>query len=85
MYTLYIYIYTNIHTTTYYVEGDEGTQYASVIFVHDTIQLELATRIKEELQGYLDVESNTLPYENKIVETAIVTATTFYNAEVCIC
>lgn len=66
----------------YTLEGDEGTQYASVIFAHDAIQLDIATRIKSELQAYLT--DNVLPYEYKEVVTAIEPATTFYDAEVSI-
>mmetsp|Transcript_96390 Transcript_96390/g.274740 ORF Transcript_96390/g.274740 Transcript_96390/m.274740 type:complete len:173 (+) Transcript_96390:205-723(+) len=59
--------------------NDAGTQYASVIFCHDNVQLEIATRVKEELQALVD--AGKVKYSGPTVSTAVVPATTFYPAE----
>lgn len=65
-------------TTTNRQGHDVGTQYASVIYVHDSEQQRIAERVKASLQGY--VAAGKVRYNSKQVTTAIAGATTFYPA-----
>jgi len=65
-------------TTTNKQGNDVGTQYASVIFVHDSEQHRIAEAVKAELQAL--VTSGRVRYSGKAVTTAIAGATTFYPA-----
>mmetsp|Transcript_22293 Transcript_22293/g.22465 ORF Transcript_22293/g.22465 Transcript_22293/m.22465 type:complete len:202 (-) Transcript_22293:36-641(-) len=58
--------------------NDQGTQYASVIYVYDNIQREIAEKVKNELQGYIN--NNRNPYSNNIVTTEVRDATDFFSA-----
>ena len=60
--------------------NDVGTQYASVIFVHDHIQGEIAAKETAELQKYMD-NSHTSLYQAGQITTLIAPATIFYPAE----
>lgn len=66
--------------TTFNRQGnDVGTQYASVIFVYDQLQLEIANRVIGELQEL--VNNKKVPrYQSVRVSTAVRAATTFYPA-----
>jgi len=59
--------------------NDVGTQYASVIFVHDQKQREIAQRVKNDLQHFMDA-GKVKGYSGKTVETDIVSANEFYPA-----
>ena len=65
-------------TTTNRQGNDVGTQYASVIFVHDSEQRRIAEKVKSELQEL--VSCGKVRYSGKTVTTAIAGATTFYPA-----
>lgn len=60
--------------------GDLGTQYASVIYAYTQEQLDIANRVKAELQSHLDRGTITTSYANKQVSTDVRMATTFYPA-----
>lgn len=49
--------------------NDAGTQYASWIFCGDATQLEIATRVRDELQSMVD-NGAVRAYDNKKVTTA---------------
>ena len=67
--------------TTLNQQGDDrGTQYGSVIFCYDDKQMEIAERVKKEVQGLIDSNSITT-YKGNKVTTAILPATNFYEAE----
>lgn len=59
--------------------NDVGTQYASAIFCSDEQQIEIATRVKEELQAAVD--KGKVKYQKSKVETFIAPYTKFYPAE----
>eukprot|EP01033_Poteriospumella_lacustris_P004287 gene4287-3060_t len=59
--------------------NDKGTQYASVIYTYSDEQREIASRVKEELQGLIDC-GKLKPYSSKVVETDIRDSTIFYPA-----
>jgi peptide-methionine (S)-S-oxide reductase len=62
--------------------NDSGTQYASVVFVHDEEQRRIATKVKAELQAHLDAgRLKASTYDGKVVSTAIVGAMPFYKAK----
>ena len=55
IYLIYILLYIkyNIYIYNIYIIGnDTGTQYASKIFVSDKIQMNIANRVKNELQEW---------------------------------
>lgn len=59
--------------------NDKGTQYASVIFYYDDIQMNIAMKVREELQQLID--NNVLTcFTNKKVETQLRPATEFFRA-----
>ena len=59
--------------------NDRGTQYASVIFVYDNIQKQIAHDVIKELQGHLD--NNKLScFKGSQVTTAVMDHTEFYEA-----
>eukprot|EP00599_Poterioochromonas_sp_BG-1_P005217 CAMPEP_0173149902 /NCGR_PEP_ID=MMETSP1105-20130129/10615_1 /TAXON_ID=2985 /ORGANISM="Ochromonas sp., Strain BG-1" /LENGTH=214 /DNA_ID=CAMNT_0014064883 /DNA_START=72 /DNA_END=717 /DNA_ORIENTATION=- len=60
-------------------EQDIGTQYASVIYVYDQKQKEIATKVKSEVQKLLN-ENKITTYRGKTVTTAINDATEFFPA-----
>lgn len=60
--------------------NDRGTQYASVIFCYDDKQMEIAEKVKKEVQSLIDSKTIT-NYQGPKVTTAIVPATTFYEAQ----
>jgi len=60
--------------------NDRGTQYASAIFCYDKTQMEIANKVKNELQALITA-GKIGAYQNKQVETAVVDATVFYPAE----
>lgn len=60
--------------------NDAGTQYASAIFYYSDEQMEIAEKVKAELQMFLDQKKVT-QYYGKSVTTAIVPATIFYPAQ----
>jgi peptide-methionine (S)-S-oxide reductase len=59
--------------------NDVGTQYASVIYCYDDAQMEVANKVKAELQSLIDAGKITC-FENKAVTTDIRKATKFYPA-----
>ena len=59
--------------------NDAGTQYASAIFVADDKQKQIAEKVKNDLQGYLN--NNKSRYSGKEIVTKIYDATKFYEAE----
>lgn len=66
-------------TTTNKQGNDVGTQYGSVIFVHDSEQRRIAEKVKRELQGLLNGRELRC-YSRRTVTTAIAGATRFYPA-----
>ena len=60
--------------------NDRGTQYASAIFVYDDKQLEIATKVKNELQELLK-KGKINAFQTGTVSTAIIKATPFYEAQ----
>jgi peptide-methionine (S)-S-oxide reductase len=68
--------------TTFNKQGnDEGTQYASVIYCYDVKQMNIASRVKDELQQLLDEKKiDKRVYEGNRVATSIRKATVFYPA-----
>ena len=55
--------------------NDAGTQYASAIFVADDKQKQIAEKVKNDLQGYLN--NNKSRYSGKEIVTKIYDATKF--------
>lgn len=68
---LMIFMTTHDPTTLNRQGADKGTQYRSVIYYHDDMQKEIATRVVEDVAPY---------YENAIV-TEITALDVFYEAE----
>eukprot|EP00186_Timspurckia_oligopyrenoides_P001398 CAMPEP_0182442084 /NCGR_PEP_ID=MMETSP1172-20130603/1048_1 /TAXON_ID=708627 /ORGANISM="Timspurckia oligopyrenoides, Strain CCMP3278" /LENGTH=210 /DNA_ID=CAMNT_0024636779 /DNA_START=177 /DNA_END=809 /DNA_ORIENTATION=+ len=67
--------------TQYNRQGnDKGPQYASVIFVHDDEQMEIARKVKDELQKRID-DGKIKGFQEDKVRTKIARATVFYKAE----
>jgi peptide-methionine (S)-S-oxide reductase len=67
--------------TTFNRQGnDRGTQYASVIYCYSDQQVEIATKVKNELQDLLNKKKLVKVYETSIVKTEIRRATKFYPA-----
>jgi len=60
--------------------NDSGTQYGSVIFTSDETQKQIADKVKNELQGYIDTKK-VKTYQKSKVETLVTDYTTFYVAE----
>jgi peptide-methionine (S)-S-oxide reductase len=60
--------------------NDMGTQYASVIYCYDDTQVEIATRLKEELQSALDC-GLVNSFKSRVVSTDIRKATVFFPAK----
>ena len=61
--------------------NDAGSQYASVIFVHDQTQRKTAEKVVRRVQGALDAGAITkYQYANGTVATRVEDATTFYPA-----
>ena len=67
-------------TTSNQQGNDRGTQYASAIFCYDKTQMEIAQRVKNELQELVK-QGKVTGYRNKEITTTIAPATTFYPAE----
>jgi peptide-methionine (S)-S-oxide reductase len=66
--------------TTMNAQGnDRGTQYASFIFCYDQKQVEIANKVKAELQGRID-SHGVRAFAGYKVTTEIVSATAFYKA-----
>ena len=63
------------------IGNDIGTQYASVIYVHDEVQMEIAKKVRDDLQAILLRPSSWQIYQNKYVTTDILPLTSFYVAE----
>jgi len=61
--------------------NDAGTQYGSVIFTSDEAQTQIANKVKNELQGYIDTKKVKTNYLKSKIETLITDYTTFYVAE----
>lgn len=59
--------------------NDVGTQYASVIFVYDTIQEKIAHKVKDELQELINAGRLNV-FTDNVVTTEIRRATKFYEA-----
>jgi len=59
--------------------NDEGTQYASVIYCYDDLQLKIANKVKDELQTLLHNKKLNC-FQNEAVTTAIIKSTIFYPA-----
>mmetsp|Transcript_26461 Transcript_26461/g.66322 ORF Transcript_26461/g.66322 Transcript_26461/m.66322 type:complete len:214 (-) Transcript_26461:262-903(-) len=78
---LCMHFYTFHDPTTVNRQGnDSGTQYASVVFVHDGDQRVTAERVKDKVQTL--VSSGAInAFSGKTVSTGIQDATTFYPAE----
>jgi peptide-methionine (S)-S-oxide reductase len=68
--------------TTFNKQGnDSGTQYASVIYCYDVKQMNIASRVKDELQQLLDEgKISEKVYSGKRITTSIRRATQFYPA-----
>lgn len=67
--------------TTFNKQGnDAGTQYASVIYCYDVKQMNIASRVKDELQQLLDSGKLENVYSGNRVTTSIRKATIFYPA-----
>eukprot|EP00602_Paraphysomonas_sp_CaronLab_P006201 CAMPEP_0185023478 /NCGR_PEP_ID=MMETSP1103-20130426/6146_1 /TAXON_ID=36769 /ORGANISM="Paraphysomonas bandaiensis, Strain Caron Lab Isolate" /LENGTH=226 /DNA_ID=CAMNT_0027556085 /DNA_START=60 /DNA_END=740 /DNA_ORIENTATION=+ len=66
-------------TTLNRQRNDKGTQYASVIYCYDSVQKEIATRVKNELQALID-DGKVSCFSEKTVTTAIKDATEFFPA-----
>jgi peptide-methionine (S)-S-oxide reductase len=58
--------------------NDAGTQYASVIFVHDEEQKKIAEKVTQDLQKLVD--AGQVKYSGKKITTQIVNANPFYPA-----
>jgi peptide-methionine (S)-S-oxide reductase len=59
--------------------NDRGTQYASVIYCYDDEQVNIAKRVRTELQGHIN-NGKVTGYRNKKVCTDIRKSTIFYPA-----
>lgn len=59
--------------------NDQGTQYASVIYCYTDEQLEIAYKVKDELQALID-EGKVVCFKSKVVTTDIRKSTKFYPA-----
>ena len=59
--------------------NDAGTQNASVVYCYDKTQEEIANKVKNELQGF--VNSGKVKYSGRTVTTDIRSATKFYPAQ----
>jgi len=59
--------------------NDQGTQYASVIFVYDEEQRRIATKVKDELSEHLEAGRIT-GYIGNSISTIIAPASEFYRA-----
>jgi peptide-methionine (S)-S-oxide reductase len=68
--------------TTFNKQGnDSGTQYASVIYCYDAKQMDIASRVKDELQQLLnDGKISENVFSGKRVTTSIRKANKFYPA-----
>jgi peptide-methionine (S)-S-oxide reductase len=68
--------------TTFNKQGnDAGTQYASVIYCYDAKQMDIATRVKDELQQLLtEKKIQDGVYNGDRVVTSVRKATIFYPA-----
>lgn len=67
--------------TTFNRQGnDRGSQYASVIYCYSDQQVEIATKVKNELQDLLNKRKLVKVYETSIVKTEIRRSTKFYPA-----
>jgi len=73
--------YYSSHNHFYLKGNDRGTQYASAIFCYDKDQIEIANKVKSELQALISAGKISGAYQNKQVETAVLDATVFYPAE----
>eukprot|EP01041_Mallomonas_annulata_P011546 gene11546-24157_t len=60
--------------------NDQGTQYASVIYCYDDIQIQIAKKVKRELQTLLDTGIISDIYVQDVVETVITKNNAFYPA-----
>lgn len=58
--------------------NDVGTQYGSVIFTNGELQAEIAKKVLDELQGYIDTKK--VKYSGRKVVTLISSANEFYEA-----
>lgn len=66
--------------TTFNKQGnDKGTQYASVIYCFDQKQIDIATKVRADLQQLID-EKKVTAFAEKRVNTDIRSATTFFPA-----
>ena len=75
------YFYQFHDPTTMNKQGnDSGTQYASVIYVYDKIQEDIANQVKKDLQSLIDQNKLKNVYSRDRVTTDIRHATTFYPA-----
>jgi peptide-methionine (S)-S-oxide reductase len=63
-------------TQRYRQGGDRGTQYASFIFCSDQEQIDIARRVKDELQARID-HRQVRCFAYRKVQTQIVTFTSF--------
>lgn len=59
--------------------NDAGTQYASVIYCYSDAQVEIASKVKSELQALLD-KGDLSCFEGSVVHTDIRKSTVFYPA-----
>jgi peptide-methionine (S)-S-oxide reductase len=66
-------------TTLNAQQNDVGTQYASVIYCYDKKQLDIANKVKAEVQEFLN-QGKITTYKEGAVTTAVLPATTFYQA-----
>jgi peptide-methionine (S)-S-oxide reductase len=62
------------------IGNDRGSQYGSVIFCYDDKQIEIANKIKNEIQDMVN-NGQITNYAEKLVTTEIILATTFYPAD----
>ena len=59
--------------------NDKGTQYASVVFLADEKQKQIAQKVKNDLQEYINTKKS--PYSGKTIVTKIHDATKFVSQE----
>merc|ERR1712125_306351 len=70
------------HDEVLYVQGnDRGFQYSSWIFCGDDEQLQIAKRVKAELQGAIDAGAVNNKFVNAKVETQLCELKDFTKAE----